>query len=177
MTEIIKSCGLFFYPLAICSLTAVFIIVERFIALRSWRSPAILLQKQEEEKSGSIQRIITFHQTNRPSSDVLKAYVQLEVNHLERGVFLLELIVGVAPLIGLLGTVTGLVQVFYGINVETGLPEPSVFAKGIALALMTTLVGLSIAIVALVGSSYIHRRVELLVSRLQVFVERLSSAI
>ncbi len=90
---------------------------------------------------------------------------------MERGLFLLEVVIGAAPLLGLLGTVTGLTQVFGGFSAETGLPEPEAFIKGIALALNTTILGLAIAIPALAAHSYLLRRVESLAARISVGVE------
>ena len=79
---------------------------------------------------------------------------------MERGLFVLDSIVGVAPLIGLLGTVWGLIKVFNGIDAATGLPDTAFFVEGIALALTTTMLGLIIAIVALIGVNTLRRRVE-----------------
>jgi biopolymer transport protein ExbB len=93
---------------------------------------------------------------------------------MERGVFLLEFVIGAAPLLGLLGTVIGLTQVFGGFSADTGLPDTAVFIKGIALALNTTIVGLAIAIPALAAHAYLLRRVEALAAQLSVGLECLS---
>lgn len=78
-----------------------------------------------------------------------------------------------APLIGLLGTVTGLVQSFSNFSEKTGMPDPQAFIQGVALALTTTILGLTIAIPALIGNAFLSRRVESLAARLNVGVERL----
>ncbi len=90
---------------------------------------------------------------------------------MERGVFLLEVVIGAAPLLGLLGTVTGLTQVFGGFSAETGLPDPATFITGIALALNTTILGLAIAIPSLAAHAYLLRRVESLAVRIGLGVE------
>jgi biopolymer transport protein ExbB len=106
--------------------------------------------------------------------EALKAFARLEVSRMERGLFLLEVVIGAAPLIGLLGTVTGLTQVFSGFSIESGLAEPVVFVQGIALALNTTILGLIIAIPSLLAHAYLLRRVESLAARISVGVECLS---
>jgi len=66
-----------------------------------------------------------------------------------------------------------LVQVFSNISLETGMPDPGTFVQGIALALTTTLIGLSIAIPAIVGNRYLYRRVDKFTSQISVALERL----
>jgi biopolymer transport protein ExbB len=109
-----------------------------------------------------------------PSSDILRAYARVEISRMERGVFLLEIIVGIAPLIGLLGTVTGLVRVFSGIPMNSGAPDPSAFSEGIAMALLTTIIGLAIAIPSLVGHSFLSRIIDNRATKLELLAETLS---
>ena len=71
----------------------------------------------------------------------MRAYAKLEVSAMERGMFLLEVVVAGAPLIGLLGTVTGLVEVFSQMPAG-GTVDKSLFSQGISLALLTTMIGL-----------------------------------
>ena len=115
-----------------------------------------------------------FFRERQPDMEALKAFARLEVSRMERGLFLLEVVIGAAPLIGLLGTVTGLTQVFSGFSIESGLAEPAVFVRGIALALNTTILGLIIAIPSLLAHAYLMRRVESLAARISVGVECLS---
>ena len=178
--DLFANTGIFLYPLAACSFIAVFITVERLIALRNSRIiPRSAIdafisgnvdQIQPEQKS-VVGRIVGFYRERHPDPESMKAFARLEVSRMERGLFLLEVVIGAAPLLGLLGTVTGLTQVFGGFSVETGLPEPEAFIKGIALALNTTILGLAIAIPALAAHSYLLRRVESLAARISVGVE------
>lgn len=103
----------------------------------------------------------------------VKAYARLEVNRMERGLVFLEIVVGAAPLLGLLGTVTGLVTVFGNVSLDTGLPEPALFTKGIAMAMTTTVLGLSVAIPCLIANSYFQRRVETFAVRIESLLEQL----
>jgi biopolymer transport protein ExbB len=178
--DILTNAGVFFYPLALCSFIAVFITIERLIALRNSRVvPATVVRAFVSGEFGSIPpesttvagRIAGFYQTRQPDAAALKAYARLEVSRMERGVFLLEVVIGVAPLLGLLGTVTGLTQVFGGFSAETGLPDPTAFITGIALALNTTILGLAIAIPTLAAHAYLLRRVESLAARIALGVE------
>jgi biopolymer transport protein ExbB len=178
--DLFTNTGIFIYPLAACSFVAVFIAVERLIALRNSaiipRAAVDALvagrvdQIQPDHKS-VVGRIVGFSREQEPDAEALKAFARLEVSRMERGLFLLEVVIGAAPLLGLLGTVTGLTQVFGGFSAETGLPEPEAFIKGIALALNTTIIGLAVAIPALAAHSYLIRRVESLAARISVGVE------
>jgi len=73
----------------------------------------------------------------------------------------------------LTGTVTGLLRVFSQISPETGLPDPVAFTSGVALALSATVIGLVIAIPALVGGGWLQRRVENYAAQLDVLLERI----
>ena len=64
------------------------------------------------EKRSAAERIVWVATKEKPSVHSLRSYARLEVASMERGLFLLEVVVSAAPLLGLLGTVTGLVQVF-----------------------------------------------------------------
>jgi biopolymer transport protein ExbB len=97
------------------------------------------------------------------------------VNRMERGIPYLDVIYAAAPLIGLTGTVAGLLQVFSQISPETGLPDPVAFTKGVALALSATIIGLTIAIPSLVGSGFLQRKVENYAAKLDLLLERILS--
>lgn len=178
---IIEGTGFFIYPLSVCSVLAVFLVIERLLNLRTRiviPDPLYdrLLQGEipkSVENESIAGRILEFYLKNGPDAEALKAYAKLQVAKLERGLFILDIIVAGAPLMGLLGTVIGLVQVFSAMSFETGMPEQTSFVKGIALALTTTMLGLMIAIPALVGNGYLGRRIEILSAKLDVFLERL----
>ncbi|MEO0510778.1 MAG: MotA/TolQ/ExbB proton channel family protein [Verrucomicrobiota bacterium] len=178
--DVFANTGIFLYPLAACSFVAVFVAVERLIALRNSQIipraavDAFISGQIDQivpEQRSVVGRIVGFHRDRKPDAEALKAFARLEVSRMERGLFLLEVVIGAAPLLGLLGTVTGLTQVFGGFSAETGLPEPEAFIRGIALALNTTILGLAIAIPALAAHSYLFRRVESLAARIGVGVE------
>jgi biopolymer transport protein ExbB len=181
MRELIENAGIFAWPLGLCSLLATVIIIERLFALRrrrifpgtyeeSFTTGTVPEHGDEDSVAG---RIVNFYHMGKLDAEQLKAYTRLQVTRMERGLFILEIVVSAAPLIGLLGTVTGLVTVFGQISPETGLPDPAAFVEGVSMALTTTILGLAIAIPALAFNSFLNRRVDTFEAQLEVGVERL----
>lgn len=91
--------------------------------------------------------------------DALQTRARHEIARLERGLVVLEIIVGIAPLLGLVGTILGMMSVFGDVG-KTGLNDAARLAQGIALILKATLWGLLIAIPSLVFWSYYSKKVE-----------------
>ena len=91
--------------------------------------------------------------------DALQTAARHEIVRLERGLVVLEIIVGIAPLLGLVGTIAGMMMLFGKLG-QTGLNDAAVLAKGIALILNATLIGLLIAIPSLIFWSYFSKKVE-----------------
>lgn len=174
-------------PLAFCSVIALAIIIERAVALRHARvlerrvldtlaqyrgdedAPAALVLCQRT--GGPLARIIADVLRNRglPYEQALEkmhATGRLQVERLERGLTLLEIIASVSPLIGLLGTVLGMLTVFEHIT-QQGLGDPMLLAGGIREALVTTIAGLCVGIPALGFHSYYVKRVDQLAGEMQ----------
>lgn len=180
MIEVFKGAGVLIYPLGVCSAAAVFIICERAYALRK---AAVMPQDLADAvvegrplvggKHTVLARIVEFADQHQHDEGAVKAFARLEVNRMERGIPYLDVIYAAAPLIGLTGTVTGLLQVFSQISPDTGLPDPVAFTKGVALALSATVIGLCIAIPSLVGSGYLQRKIENYAAQLDVLLERI----
>ena len=178
--DLLANIGIFFYPLGLCSFVAVFITIERMIALHTSKViPKDLmtaigqgtLDQVRPDRHSVIGRILEFYLDQRPDSRALNAFIRLELSRLERGFFVLEIVISAAPLLGLLGTVTGLTAVFGNFFAESGLTDPSAFTSGIAMALNTTILGLAIAIPALAAHAYLLRRVDLLTAQISMSVE------
>jgi len=180
MIDVLTGAGLLIYPLGACSAIAVYIICERVYALRR---AAVMPQDLVDAvmmgrplvggRHTVLARVVEFAEEHHNDSGAIKAYARLEVNRMERGVPYLDVIYAAAPLIGLSGTVTGLLQVFGQMSPDTGLPDPVAFTKGVALALSSTVIGLSIAIPSLVGSGYLSRKVDSYAAELEVLIERI----
>jgi biopolymer transport protein ExbB len=93
-----------------------------------------------------------------------------EIVHLERGLVVLEVIVGIAPLLGLVGTIAGMMTVFGDLG-QTGLNDATKLANGIALILRATLAGLLIAIPSLIFWSYFTKKVEVLAVEMETLCD------
>ena len=91
--------------------------------------------------------------------DAIQTRARHELVRLERGLVVLEIIVGIAPLLGLVGTILGMMSVFADVG-QSGLTDAGKLAQGIALILRATLFGLLIAIPSLVFWSYYTKKVE-----------------
>jgi len=179
MFDVFKGAGLLIYPLGLCSILAVYIICERLYSLRKGAIlPDDLVDAVIQGKSYAggrhsvLARVLDYATEHRSDPDAVKAFARLELNRMERGIPYLDVIYAAAPLIGLTGTVTGLLQVFSQISPDTGLPDPVAFTKGVALALSATVIGLCIAIPSLVGAGYLQRKVENYAAQIDVLLER-----
>src|SRR6267143_76435 len=102
--------------------------------------------------------------------DALEMRARNEVVSLERGLVILEIIVGISPLLGLVGTIYGLIILFGNMG-QTGLNDNATLARGIALALNATLLGLMTAIPSLVAWSLYNKKVETLTVRMETICE------
>lgn len=180
ITNVIKGAGLLIWPLALCSVVMVFIVCERAYALRKGAvMPADLVDAVVSGKPlvggrhTVLARILEFAEQHKNDEGAVKAFARLELNRMERGIPYLDVIYAAAPLIGLTGTVTGLLEVFSQISPDTGLPDPVKFTSGVALALSATVLGLCIAIPSLVGSGYLQRTIENYAAQLDVLLERI----
>lgn len=180
MLQLLREGDLFIWLLVVTSVIALAMMIERGLALRWGRIiPARLIDALQQFTQGgapeALERATLQHESplgrllrlglnnaNRPreeTRDAIETRARREVSRLERGVVVLEVIVGIAPLLGLVGTIHGLITLFGDLG-QMGLGESSVFARGIAIALNATLLGLLVAIPALVAWSYFTRKVE-----------------
>ena len=180
MLEIIKSGGWMMLPLILCSIAAMAIIVERFWALQKnkvlppelvpqvWR-----LAREKKLDDNTLHRLKNSSclgfvlaaglANSHHGRDVMKECIEEAgrqvVNRLERFLNALGTIASVSPLLGLLGTVVGMIQAFSAI-VAQGVGDPGVLAGGISVALITTAAGLTVAIPSLIFHRYFERLVD-----------------
>lgn len=184
MGTILQGAGWFIYPLGLAWFVALFIMIERYLVLRkNCRIPVFredilehYLDTDFQQKTTVFQRMLRFYRRVHPDENTLQSFILLEISHLQRGFFLLEVVITAAPLLGLLGTVTGLIQVFGNVSVETSMPSSASFVSGISLAMTTTMLGLIIAIPTLVVYSYFVRKVESFYSQIEVYATALLNA-
>lgn len=109
-------------------------------------------------------------QPKADNADAVQTQARHEIVQLERGLVVLEIIVGIAPLIGLVGTIAGMMSAFSELG-QTGLNDVSKLAGGIGLILKATLFGLLIAIPALIAWSYFNKKVEVLAVEMERLCE------
>ncbi|MEO6183543.1 MAG: MotA/TolQ/ExbB proton channel family protein [Verrucomicrobiota bacterium] len=102
--------------------------------------------------------------------DSIQTRARHEIVKLERGIVILEIVVGIAPLLGLVGTIYGLITLFGGMS-EAALGDNSNVARGIAIALRATLMGLLTAIPSLIAWSYYNKKVETLAVEMETICD------
>lgn len=129
-----------------------------------------------EEKSSLAVMIKTIWKNRhlQQTENVHGAKIQLkeEMRHLEKGLVILEISAGAAPLLGLLGTVLGMVEVF-GVISKMGLGDPTILSGGISKALNTTVFGLIVAIPSMIAYSLYERKIE----GILIHIEKISSKV
>jgi biopolymer transport protein ExbB len=171
----------FVYTLLILtSIVGLTFIIERGIALR-WRKvlpPAVeaavescqtpqdvpMLRRVCQQHDAPISRLLLLAAEHLDwprdeAMDALQTRARREIARLERGLVVLEIIVGIAPLLGLVGTILGMMTAFGKLG-QTGLTDAGKLAQDIALILNATLMGLLIAIPSLIFWSYYSKKVE-----------------
>ena len=157
LNQLEQQLGPLSYPLLACSLIVVAILVERLSVLSFFSLSGALGKKS--------QAITAHHQAaNRElREEVAAIWLQRQQTKLAYGIRVLNIISILAPLLGLLGTVIGLIQVFDELGVHQGPIEPSMLAGGLGIAMKTTAAGLIIALPAVLGAHGFQRWVERLI--------------
>jgi biopolymer transport protein ExbB len=187
LLEIIKSGGWLMLPIIVCSVLTAAIIIERLWTLQEKRVLPKDLTRQvwewvsrnelthghirELNEGSPLGQILAAGLVARHSErEVMKEGIEDTGRHivheLERYLNPLGTIAAISPLLGLLGTVIGMVKVFAAITTQ-GVGNPSVLAGGISEALITTAAGLTVAIPALIGYRYLRGRVDGLVVQME----------
>jgi biopolymer transport protein ExbB len=185
--ELLSRGGPLMIALLICSILGVTIIIERLISLRHSRIMRldILLEIEvaikKRDFAGAIEwarkvrspmtRIaeIALINADKPKEDLrvsIEEAGRMAIPSMERFLIVLQTIAVISPLLGLLGTVTGMIKVFETIVTE-GTGNASILAGGISEALLTTAAGLSIAIPALIFNNLLNKRLENLVVEME----------
>ena len=119
-----------------------------------WKLVVIALSSNKREFL--INEIITFAKENNEEfkKDSIENFINRKIRKLEFGLNTVKIIAFIAPLLGLLGTVIGVLDSFDSIT-KSGLGDPSIFSSGISVALITTIAGLIVAIPHYIGYNYI----------------------
>lgn len=186
MFEIVMAGGWVMVPIILCSIAAVSICVERLWSLSPAKiAPANLIAQvwvwlkndefnldrlRELKQSSPLGYILASGLSNSGDRDHMKESIEEAASHvihdLERYLNPLGTIAAISPLLGLFGTVLGMIQVFNEIMIK-GTGDPQVLAGGISTALITTAAGLTVAIPALTMHRYFERRIDGIVVQLE----------
>lgn len=179
MWELVKSGGLLMLPLLLASVLALAISLERAWALRASRvAPPQLLAEvwgwirnkqldadklRQLKASSPLGEILAAGLLNsRHGRQIMKESIEesasVVIHHLERYLSVLGTLAMISPLLGLLGTVVGIIEAFMAIN-STGMGDPALLASGISKALITTAGGLFVAIPAMIMHRYYIRHI------------------
>lgn len=188
LIELYLQGGIIMWPILLCSVIGLAIVIDRFLVIRKAKInvPAFMVRLRSFIKNKDIGGAIAFcMQEKSPIANMVRKGLKKfglghervkeaienggrqEVNKLEKGLSVLATIAGVAPLIGFLGTVTGMIQAFMTIEDLAGAANPSDLAGGIWEALTTTAFGLIVGIPALAFYNYFLSAVKRFVSDME----------
>ena len=186
--EFLLKGGLFMIPLALTSFVGMTAILYKFLSLsRSRVIPDALARKvagfqgiitadkvepvlkEFEQGESTLARLsaVAVKHRGKPQRDIIlavEASAREESSRLHAGIGVLDIVITIAPLLGLLGTASGLVTIFQGLSDSA---DHLAIARGIAKALNTTIFGLAIAVPCVVAHGYFTRRIEVLTARLE----------
>jgi biopolymer transport protein ExbB len=182
--DLLRKGGILMLPLALCSVLALWVFLERaYHVYRAAGKPAALLTevqdlllqgdhtvaaRRADMCPGPVAAVFALllrhpHATRHDLEEIATLQAKHELQRLTLRLPLLNLIAGLAPLIGLLGTVVGMVRAFQQIaSVSQEAVNPSLLASGIWEALLTTVAGLVVAIPASIFSYYLDQRIKTL---------------
>jgi biopolymer transport protein ExbB len=182
--EFLNKGGVFMYPLVLCSITGLTAIGFKAMSLAGTRTVPDGLARSLENTGSDIPETVlnelnqggstlarlgavALRHQGKPAEDitrVVEASAREEIVKMHNGISVLDVVITVAPLLGLLGTASGLVTIFQGLGETT---DHLAIARGIAEALNTTIFGLSIAVPCVIAHSYFTRRIERLTARME----------
>jgi biopolymer transport protein ExbB len=187
MIEFLMGGGLLMIPIVFCSVVALGIVIERLFNLRASRiirtdvmeevesmlrerripDASMILRRTSSVLSRILLVVILNHEKDRAEiKELIEDAGRQEIPVLERYLNLLGTLAGITPLLGLLGTVTGMIRVFEVIS-AAGVGHPTALAGGISEALITTAAGLTVAIPALVFHSYFVNKADSMVLEME----------
>ena len=180
--------GWIMYPILLCSIIAVYIIIERVMALRRAEEVPEGFGRQLRDfiRVGDIKSALLYasrydipiarvikeglvkvHRGYRRVQQAMEDQGRAEMNVLEKHMGILATVAGVAPLLGFLGTVIGIAIAFEEIAAQGGQVSADVLADGISQALYTTVFGLIVGIPAFAGYNYLNGMIRGVVAKLE----------
>ncbi|MGE0772125.1 MAG: MotA/TolQ/ExbB proton channel family protein [Cyclobacteriaceae bacterium] len=188
MWELLKSGGPLMIPIVLSSFIAVYVFVERVLTInKANASPEVFMGKIKElvlkgdvngakilcaQYDSPIARMIEKGVTRigSPLKNIeasIENVAKIELFKLEKNLSILATVSGAAPMMGFLGTVIGMVQAFIAIAQEEGSVSPKLLSSGIYTAMITTVAGLIVGIIAYLGYNYLVTRVSKVVHKME----------
>ena len=193
MIDLIRTGGMTIVFLLLVSVVSLGFIIEKFLSLRYERKKLNLYRNILEKKSFSTQDIIRLIKNDDSTSSVVmknimdnrtmsreenihitRSVLRHEISVLERGLEVIEIAASISPLLGLLGTVIGMIEAFTAIS-QKGIGDPSYFSQSISKALITTVVGLIVAIPSYTAFLFFSKKVEDLVVEMDKYATILTT--
>jgi biopolymer transport protein ExbB len=186
--ELIDAGGLMMYPIILSSVFALYIFFERFLTLNkaNINPDAFMSRVKELVLKGDINGAkVLCAQNETPIARMIEKGIsrigsplknieasienvgKIEVFKLEKNLSSLATIAGAAPMMGFLGTVIGMVQAFMAISQEEGSVSPKLLADGIYVAMITTVAGLIVGILAYLAYNFLVTRVQKIVHKME----------
>jgi biopolymer transport protein ExbB len=192
MIQLLIKGGWMMVPILGCSLVALTISIERGLQFRSLRfsrladrmiklveqekwSDALALAEQRQSPTLRVLAAGIFHRVEQPDKAMEAAGIA-EVSQLKRGLSVLDTVITLGPLLGLLGTIIGMISSF-GIMAETGLGNPHAVTGGVAEALICTAAGICVAVITLIPYNYFLSLVERETERIEEYATKLLAII
>lgn len=185
--------GIIMLVLTACSVLTVAVIVYKFLHLDKKRimpdelvhdietaaltpTESALIEvasrsRDEDSVLARLTQVVVKHKDRSPDMvrDAVQSMAREEIVKMQSGIGTLDVVIVVAPMLGLLGTASGITTVFDGMS-SLGDIKMSIMAQGVAEALTTTIAGLAVAVPAVIGHSFFNRKIETYASRLEVVV-------
>lgn len=179
--ELVMAGGWTMIPLAIFSIAAIYIFIERFMNISKASKSAYDFIPKVKEKvlSGKVSEAISLVENiDSPSARMIQKGLhrlgsplktieasvenvgKLEINKMEKNLSILATIAGAGPMVGFLGTVLGMIQAFISIAQQEGSISPKLLSAGIYEAMITTAAGLIVGIIAYVAYNYLTARIQ-----------------
>ncbi len=181
--------GVIMWPILACSLIGAYVVIERYLVLRKARVDVSEFMRKLRSlfHRGEIAAVLTYcEEKNAPVANIIRRGLlkhgegpekvleaienagREEVYHLEKRLALLASVAGIAPMLGFLGTVTGMIAAFHAVEIAGGVVSPADLAGGVWEALLTTAFGLIVGIPALMIYNYFVTRVQQFVHEMEV---------
>ncbi len=189
--------GYFMYPLLLCLLVGITVIVFKLLSLRrAYILPpelAIQVDRFEDRvEAGTIEALLAEFEQGKTAlarlasvavknrgksqadiSDAVQTTARHEVMHLNAGMTALDVVIVVSPLLGLLGTASGLAFLFQEMGKTGDMSDAQRIAQGIAVALNTTIFGLAITVPCVIAQSFFNRKIESFTTELEMLLGKL----